>query len=57
MIPQDPGQTGKEQAQSYVRELAGFNVKSVPVSGSKITRAEPFAAQWQRGNVLLLEGK
>ena len=56
LIPQDPGQAGKEQAQSYVKELAGFNVKSRPVSGSKITRAEPFAAQWQRGNVLLLEG-
>ena len=56
-LDQDPGQAGKEQAQSYVRTLAGFNVKSKPVSGSKITRAEPFAAQWQQGNVLLLEGK
>ena len=55
-IPQDPGQAGKEQAQSYVRELAGYSVKSRPVSGDKVTRAEPFAAQWQRGNVLLLEG-
>ena len=55
-IPQDAGQAGKEQAQSYIRELAGFNVKSRPVSGSKIMRAEPFAAQWQQGNVLLLEG-
>ena len=57
LIPQDPGQAGKEQALSYIRSLAGFNVKSKPVSGSKITRAEPFAAQWQQGNVLLLEGK
>ena len=56
LIPQDPGQAGKEQAQSYIRNLAGFSVKSKPVSGSKITRAEPFAAQWQQGNVLLLEG-
>ncbi len=56
LIPQDPGQAGKEQAQSYIRNLAGFNVKSKTVSGSKITRAEPFAAQWQQGNVLLLEG-
>ena len=56
LIPQDPGQAGKEQAQSYIRNLAGFNVKSRPVNGSKITRAEPFAAQWQQGNVLLLEG-
>ena len=56
LIPQDPGQAGKEQAQSYIRNMAGFNVKSKPVSGSKIMRAEPFAAQWQQGNVLLLEG-
>ena len=56
LIPQDPGQAGKEQAQSYIRNLAGFNVKSNPVSGSKVMRAEPFAAQWQQGNVLLLEG-
>lgn len=55
-IPQDPGQAGKEQAESYKKELAGFMVESKPVSGDKIRRAEPFAAQWQVGNVLLLEG-
>lgn len=56
LIPQDPGQAGKEQAQSYLRELAGYSVRSRPVTGDKVTRAEPFAAQWQQGNVLLLEG-
>ena len=56
-IPQDPGQAGKEQSESYRRELAGFTVESKPVSGDKIRRAEPFAAQWQVGNVLLLEGE
>lgn len=55
-IPQDPGQAGKEQAQSYQRELAGFSVTITPVASNKILRAEPFAAQWQVGNVLLLEG-
>lgn len=55
-IPQDPGQAGKEQAQSYVRFLSGFNIKTHTVSGSKIKRAEPFAAQWQAGNVMLLKG-
>ncbi|MBR2214515.1 MAG: phage terminase large subunit [Selenomonadaceae bacterium] len=55
-IPQDPGQAGKEQAQSYVRELAGYHITTHVVSGDKVTRAEPFAAQWQQGNVLLLEG-
>lgn len=53
-FPQDPGQAGKEQAQSYVKMLAGFLVKTVPESGSKESRAEPFAAQWQAGNVDVL---
>lgn len=48
--PQDPGQAGKDQAQSYALMLAGFNFKSAPVTGSKETRAEPVAAQWQAGN-------
>lgn len=53
-IPQDPGAAGKIVASSYVKMLAGFNVKSVAVSGSKIDRATPFAAQWQNGNVDVL---
>ncbi len=48
--PQDPGQAGKDQAQSYALMLAGFDFKSAPVTGSKETRAEPVAAQWQAGN-------
>lgn len=55
-LPQDPGQAGKDQARSYTRMLAGFYVKTKPVTGSKITRAEPFSAQWQAGNVYLLKG-
>lgn len=54
-LPQDPGQAGKEQAQSYVKMLAGYLVKTIPESGSKESRAEPFAAQWQAGNVDILE--
>lgn len=46
-LPQDPGQAGKEQAQSYMKLLAGFNVKIMPESGDKVTRAEPFSAMWQ----------
>ena len=55
-IPQDPGQAGKEQAYSYVSYLSGFNVKVKTVTGDKVTRAEPFSAQVQAGNVYLLEG-
>ena len=56
LIPQDPGQAGKEQAKSYTRELAGFKVETKTVSGNKVVRAEPLSAQWQAGNVLLLRG-
>lgn len=56
-LPQDPGQAGKDQAQSYIKFLAGFIVKAIPESGSKESRAEPFAAQWQAGNVDLIIGE
>jgi predicted phage terminase large subunit-like protein len=49
-LPQDPGQAGKDQAQSYIKFLSGFDVTATPESGSKEVRAEPMAAQWQAGN-------
>lgn len=52
----DPGQAGKEQSQSYIKMLAGYNVVAVKESGSKESRAEPFAAQWQAGNVKVVAG-
>lgn len=55
-VPQDPGQAGKVLAGQYVKLLSGFNVKTLPVSGSKELRATPFAAQWQNGNVEILLG-
>jgi len=55
-IAQDPGQAGKEQAESYVQLLAGFNVEIVRETGDKITRAEPYSAQWQGGNIEILRG-
>lgn len=55
-LPQDPGQAGKDQAETYVRELSGLTVKVRPVTGDKITRAEPVSSQWQRGQILLLRG-
>ena len=53
-IPQDPGAAGKIVAKQYLNALAGFDVKAVPVSGSKELRATPFAAQWQNGFVDIL---
>lgn len=54
-LPQDPGGAGKIVATDWVRKLAGFSVKAERVTGSKVTRANPFAAQWQVGNVDVLE--
>lgn len=54
-IPQDPGQAGRDQAQSLTRLLAGYNVSTPRESGSKEVRAEAFAAQWQVGNVALVD--
>lgn len=53
-LPQDPGQAGKEQAESYIKFLSGFDVVARLESGSKQTRAEPMAAQWQAGNFDIL---
>ena len=55
-IPQDPAQAGKDQAESYIRELAGFKVYADHETGDKETRAEPSAAQWQHGNVDVVRG-
>ena len=49
-LPQDPAQAGKDQAQSYIKFLSGFNVYARKESGDKALRAEPVAAQWQAGN-------
>jgi len=55
-LPKDPGQAGKEQAESYIKFLAGFDVVAVAESGSKEARAEPMAAQWQAGNFDIVYG-
>lgn len=55
-LPQDPGQAGKVQKQDMIAMLAGFNARAEPETGDKVTRAEPFSAQCEAGNVLLIEG-
>lgn len=55
-LPKDPGQAGKDQAQNYIKFLSGFAVKAVAETGSKETRAEPVAAQWQAGNFDIVYG-
>ena len=55
-LPQDPGQAGKAQAQSFVSMLAGHIVRARPESGAKPTRFGPFSAQCEAGNVYFLRG-
>ena len=56
-LPKDPGQAGKEQAESYIKFLSGFDVTAVAETGSKEARAEPMAAQWQAGNFDIVYGE
>ena len=53
-IPIDPGAAGKILANQYVKMLAGYSVRSMAVTGSKESRATPFASQWQNGNVRVM---
>jgi predicted phage terminase large subunit-like protein len=52
-IEQEPGSGGKESAENTIRNLAGFKVFADKVTGDKVSRAEPFAAQCEGGNVKL----
>lgn len=55
-IEQEPGSGGLESAESTIRNLKGHAVFKDPVKGDKETRAEPYAAQVQAGNVVLVSG-
>ena len=54
-IPQDPGQSGVWQADSLIKDLAGYMVEATPETGEKTDRARPFAAQVNRGNVTMID--
>jgi len=57
VVEQEPGSGGKESAESTIRMLSGFSVEADKVTGAKEIRAEPFAAQWQSGNVRLVSAE
>jgi len=52
---QEPGSSGVDVADAFIRMLAGFECRVDKVTGDKVTRAEPFAAQAEGGNVFILE--
>ncbi len=55
-VEQEPGSGGKESAEATLRLLSGFPYRAETVTGDKVTRADPFAAQWQAGNVRIVRG-
>jgi predicted phage terminase large subunit-like protein len=55
-IEQPPG-LAKEATDAVIKLLQGFVVAADPVKGDKVERAEPFASQWQAGNVKLVKGR
>jgi predicted phage terminase large subunit-like protein len=54
VIPKEPAQAGKDQAQSTIAENAGYDIHAERESGKKHVRAEPFSAQCEAGNVYLV---
>jgi predicted phage terminase large subunit-like protein len=55
-VEQEPGSGGKESAEGTIRMLAGYRCYADKVTGNKMMRADPFAAQVQGGNVRLVAG-
>jgi predicted phage terminase large subunit-like protein len=53
-LPQDPGQAGLDQAQSYIRSMPGYRIQCERMTGSKETRAHAVACQVNIGAVGIL---
>lgn len=53
---QEGGAAGKSVIAARAKLLKGLDYAGVVISGNKITRAKPFRAQCQAGNVALLRG-
>jgi predicted phage terminase large subunit-like protein len=54
LAQQDPGSAGVEERDNFVRMLAGYIVKTYPMTRDKETRAKPVSAQCEFGNVAVL---
>lgn len=53
-VEQEPGSGGKESAEMTVMRNARYVIKADRVTGKKEMRADPYSAQVQGGNVLLV---
>lgn len=56
-IEREPGASGVESVQRTIRMLAGFAAYEDNVTGRKEVRWQPWAAQLEAGNVVLVEGE
>jgi predicted phage terminase large subunit-like protein len=50
---QEPGSAGKTVIAKRARDLAGYDYGPSPTTGDKVTRARPYRAQVEAGNVYL----
>jgi predicted phage terminase large subunit-like protein len=55
-VEQEPGSSGVDSVKTTVINLQGYAILPDKVTGDKITRANPMAAQAQAGNVKLVRG-
>lgn len=53
----EPGGSGVAVVAARAKLLAGFDYAAVPITGDKVTRAKPFRAQCEAGNVRLVRGE
>jgi predicted phage terminase large subunit-like protein len=56
VIEEEGGSAGRSQSLSLSRLLSGYQVSTIRPTGDKATRAAPFAAQVENGNVKILRG-
>jgi predicted phage terminase large subunit-like protein len=54
-FPEDPGQAGKDQVQSYIKLLSGYRVEAERMTGDKVTRADACASQANIGQIGMLK--
>lgn len=54
-IEQDPGQAGIAEADDYIKELSGYNVRKYAAKQDKLTRANPLSSQVENGFVYILQ--
>ncbi len=55
-FPQDPGQAGKQQRRYFMNKLVGYPVRFTTESGDKTVRARPLSAQFEIGNIYIVDG-